>query len=263
MASKKGPKVLFIDIETKPLLVFAWGIGEQYIAANQIASDRCLLSWSAKWAGDPDSKIMYADSRGKKNVEDDKHLLEGIWKLLNEAEVVVGQNSKRFDIKVLNSRFIENNMDPPSGYEQEDTLQMARKKFGFVSNSLDYLTDKLCKKHKKSKHKKFFGMSLWLACMAGNQEAWKEMESYNKKDVLCTEELYGRLAPWSGTSTNYSLYFNGEDTICSCGNNKFKKNGFKYTKTGQFQRYACTKCGHEVRDRQSLLSKEKKASLKV
>src|ERR1019366_7143841 len=97
-------KVLFMDIETAPLISYTWGIWDQNIGLNQIHSDWHVLSWSAKWLGSKD--IMYQDQRKAKNIQDDKELLKRMWELLDEADVVVGQNSKSFDIKKLNARFI-------------------------------------------------------------------------------------------------------------------------------------------------------------
>lgn len=253
-------KVLVFDIETAPIMGYVWSIWEQNVALNQIKQDWYVLSWSAKWLGDPPSKVMYEDQRDAKNIEDDSQLLKGIWKLLDEADVVITQNGKAFDQKKLNARFILNGMKPPSSYKHIDTKQIASRHFGFTSNKLEYLTDKLCKKYKKSKHKKFSGFELWRQCLAGNLDAWKEMEKYNKYDVLSLEELYSKLAPWDN-SINFNLYRDGTENSCSCGSKTYLKNGFYYTSVGKYQRYVCKDCGAEIHDPQNLLSKEKKKSL--
>lgn len=240
MKSKKNsPRILIYDIETAPLLSYTWGIWEQNIPLNMIERDWFILSWSAKWLGDPDSKVMYMDQRNTKDIENDKKLLQGIWKLLDDADVVVTQNGKAFDEKKLNARFILNGMKPPSPYEHIDTKKIASRKFGFTSNKLEYLTNKLCKK-KKSKHKKFPGFELWKECLKGNKEAFKEMEAYNKMDVLSLEELYNKLQPWA-KEANFMHLKDGIE--CACGSNKFEKKGIRRTLTGIYQRYKCKNCG--------------------
>ena len=72
-----GPRVLLFDIETAPILAHVWGLWDNNVALNQIIADWHVLSWSAKWLGDPPSKVMYADQRNAKNIEDDKQLLQG------------------------------------------------------------------------------------------------------------------------------------------------------------------------------------------
>ncbi len=265
MARKKkqdGPKVLIYDIETAPIIAHVWRLWDQNVGLNQIECDWHLLSWSAKWLGDPPSKTIYMDQRKAKDITDDKKLLEGIWKLLDEADIVITQNGKSFDEKKLNARFILNGMKPPSSVQHVDTKRIAKKHFGFTSNSLAYMTDKLCSKHKKSSHKKYVGHSLWTGCLNGELAAWKEMEHYNKLDVLSLEELYKKLEPWDN-SINYNLYTDTATTICGCGSTDFKKNGHAYTSRGKYQRYSCKKCGAEIKGSNNLFSKEKKESLKA
>jgi len=255
---KNKPKILILDIETAPILGHVWGLWDQNIGLNQIKSDWHVLSWSAKWFGD--KKIMYQDQRTSKSIEDDKKLLEGIWKLLNEADIIVTQNGKAFDQKKLFARFILNGMKPPSSFKHIDTKQVASRHFAFTSNKLEYLTSKLCTKHKKLKTKKFQGFELWKACLAGNKAAWDEMERYNKADVLSLEELYTKLIPWD-SSINFALYSDEPVDICSCGSKEFKRNGYCYTSVGKYQRHKCIKCGAELRSGQNEFSKEKRQSL--
>lgn len=256
------PKILLLDIETAPILGHVWSIWEQNISLNMIKSDWHILSWAAKWLGEPASKVMYMDQRKAKNIQDDKLILNGIWKLLDECDILITQNGISFDIKKLNARFIMNGMKPPSSFKHIDTKRIASKKFAFTSNKLEYMTDKLCTKYKKLKHKKFPGFELWSECLKGNLAAWKEMEVYNKYDILSLEELYVKLQPWD-SSINFNVYSNEPSNKCACGSSDLIKNGFKYTSVGKYQRYVCNACGSEARSRENMLSKEKKASLKI
>lgn len=257
-----NPKILVFDIETAPILGYVWSIWEQNIGLNQIKSDWHLLAWAGKWYGEPANTIKYMDQRKAKNIEDDKIILKGIWDLLDQADIVVTQNGKEFDSKKLNARFILNGMKPPSPYKHVDTKQIASSKFGFTSNKLEYMTNKLCTKYRKLTHTKFPGFTLWTECLAGNIEAWKEMERYNKQDVLSTEELYTKLQPWDN-SINTNHYSDDRNTKCPCGSSNFEKRGFFYTATSKFQRYLCKACGAWTRGRSNLHSKEKAASLRM
>jgi hypothetical protein len=221
-----------------------------------------VLSWSAKWLDDPVDKVMYMDQRSAKDIEDDSQILRAIWKLLDEADVVITQNGKSFDEKKLNARFILHGFQPPSSYKHIDTKLIAKKRFAFSSNKLEYMTDKLCVKYKKLKHTKFPGHEMWRECLNGNVEAWKEMEIYNKHDVLALEELYKKLIPWDN-SINFNLYHDDNTNTCKCGSTTFARNGFYYTNVGKFQRYKCKTCGAESRDRINLFSQEKKESLQL
>lgn len=253
------PKILLADIETLPLEVWTWGLFDQNIGLNQISQDWTVLSWSAKWLGEKD--VMYDDVRGDRP-RDDKRVLKGIWKLLDEADIVVWHYGSAFDHKKLNARFILNGYKPPKPYKQIDTKKLATKTFGFTSNKLEYLTDKLNKKFKKSKHKKFEGFAMWKECMAGNISAFNEMRDYNKMDVLSLEELYNNLIVWHNP-LDFRVYDSSTRPACfTCSSPKVKKEGFSFTKSAKYQQYSCKSCNSWFTGKVNLLSKEKKASLK-
>lgn len=252
--SKKGPRVLIYDIETAPLLGYCWSLWDNNIGLNQIHSDWHVLSWAAKWMGEED--VYYEDQRNAQNVEDDKKLLQGIWKLLDECDFVITQNGKKFDQKKLNARFVIHGMKPPSTYRHIDVLQIAKAQFGFTSNKLEYMTKTLCKKYKKSGHARFSGFELWSECLRGNLEAWTEMENYNILDILSLEELYSIISPWDGKLPNFAVY---DDEPCS--NDEWVKDGFVYSNLGKYDRYRNTLTGQQRRGAVNLLSKEKRNSL--
>ncbi len=257
-----GPKILLLDVETAPMLGYVWGLWENNVALNQVKSDWHLLSWAAKWFGD--KKVMYQDQRNAKNIENDKAILQGIWNLLDEADIIITQNGKSFDSKKLNARFILNGMKPPSPYKHIDTLIIAKKHFAFTSNKLEYMSDKLCTKYKKIKHAEFGGFELWKECLAGNPKAWREMERYNKYDVLALEELYTKLQPWDN-SIDFNVYSDDDSIKCNCGSSSLSKRGFHFTASGKYQRFQCQSCKawySAKGEKNNLLSKSKRLSLK-
>ncbi len=257
----KGPKVLIFDIETAPMLGYVWSLWDNNVSLDQIYKDWHILSWSAKWLNDPPTKIMYADQRNAKDIENDKAILKKIWKLLDQADVVITQNGKSFDHKKLNARFVAHGFQPPSSYRHIDTLIIAKKHFAFTSNKLEYMSTQFNKKYTKLKSKKFPGFSLWLECLAGNKKAWREMERYNKYDVLALEELYRTLIPWD-SSIDFSVYNEDDSIVCTCGGTTFRNKGYYYTNTSKFQRFKCLSCGKETRGRTNLFDKYKRASLR-
>ncbi len=244
-------KVLVFDIETSPLIAYAWGRRDVNIAVNQVVHDWYVLAFAAKWLGEPASAVIYRDQRASKPLSDDRKLLRTLWVLLDAADIVITQNGKNFDSKMINARFIMHGMRPPSPYRHIDTYQIARSTAKFTSNSLEYLTDKLCTKYKKLKHEKFPGMALWDGCLKGNKAAWDEMKKYNVHDVLATEELYMKLRAWAPVSAPAVF----PDRACceTCGaKNSVAKNGFKVTRNGAHQRYCCLACGRHSGDRKKL-----------
>ncbi len=257
-----GPKILLLDIETAPMLGYVWGLWDQNIGLNMVKSDWHVLSWSAKWLDS--KKIMYMDQSKAKNIEDDKRILKVMWKLIDEADIIITQNGKSFDHKKLNARFVTHGMLPPSPYKIVDTLLIAKKHFAFTSNKLEYMSELLNEKYKKmtSKGRKFVGFDLWKECLAGNKSAWAEMKKYNSYDVLALEELYKKLIPWE-PRINYNLYNDAVTHNCNvCNSVNLIRNGYQMTTAGKFPRFKCMDCGTHLSSKDNVFSKEKKKSLK-
>lgn len=257
------PKVLLLDIETSPIKGWIWSLWNNNLSLDMVDSDWFILSYAAKWLGASESEVYYNDMRGRVDTEDDYHLLEELWQLLNDADIIITQNGIKFDAKKINARLILNGFQPPSSYKHIDTYQIASKQFGFTSNKLEWMTDKLNVEFKKLSHNNYPGFKLWKGMMADEIEAWQECELYNKHDVFSLEELYIKLAAWDKKHPNFSLYFNEPVQQCRCGSTAFKEDGYAYTQVSKFQRYRCVKCGAESRSRKNLFTKEKRESIMV
>jgi len=269
MKKANGPKILVLDIETSPIVSYTWGLWDQNVGLNQIVSDWSILSFAAKWYTDakgntygPHNKMIYVDQNSIKDVRNDKALLQRVWKLLDECDILLTQNGVKFDHKKLNARFVLNGMQPPSSYRHIDTLRIAKKYFALTSNKLEFMSDKLCTKYKKQTKREFAGFELWKEVLAGNKRAWAEMKKYNCLDVLSLEELYHKLSAWDN-SIDFNAYRDDFKVICKCGSEDFEKRGFFYSPVGKFQRFKCRGCGAETRSRKNLLSKEKKETVRT
>lgn len=250
-----GPKILCLDIETKPLVVYAWALHDQYISEEDIIEDWNIMSFAAKWVGSK-TPVIQMDRRNSKC---DKKLVKALWKLLNEADIILGQNSKQFDVKKINARFYKHKLTPPSSYRQIDTKQLSKKNFGFTSNGLAYLS-KMNSTYQKLTHKKFPGKLLWRECLAGNKAAWNEMAEYNIHDVLATEETYKQLVPW-GTGINFNVYGEPFSEHCACGGKEFVRNGHTYSSLGKYQRYRCETCGAEKKTSMNLITADRRKQM--
>jgi DNA polymerase elongation subunit (family B) len=238
----KKLKTLVFDLETSPLVLFAWDLRDQNFSISNIQQDWHVMAWAAKWLDDPASKVIYRDLRNAKNTNDDKEILGDLWKLLDEADIVITQNGQKFDSPKINARFIMHGMKPPSPYRHLDTYQIVKKVAKFTSNKLEYLTAKLCTKYKKLSHGKFPGLSLWINCLKGNVAAWNEMRRYNIQDVLSTEELYTKIRAWAPESMP-DVYIEVDVECRTCGSSSMHKRGVAVKKKDRYQRWQCQDCG--------------------
>ena len=227
-------KILLLDTETSPVLAHVWGIWNQNVGIPQIIESTHVISFAAKWFGEPEIFFSSIHSNSP------KQMIKKVHKLLDTADAVVHYNGTKFDIPMLNKEFVLYGFPPPSPYKQIDLLKTARQQFRFPSNKLEFLAKQL-KIGEKLKHS---GHELWVRCMAGDPAAWAEMEAYNVQDVILLESLYVRLLPWIKNHPNHGIYTDTPDYLCpSCGSIHVQRRGFSRTQALQFVRYHCQDCG--------------------
>jgi DNA polymerase elongation subunit (family B) len=217
---------IFLDIETSPLLGYSWELYDTNVL--KVQKQRELMSFAYKI---DDGRVICHSLRKNST----KELLERLATLLNEADIVIGHNSKAFDIKMINSFLIHEGFTPPKPYKQIDTLQIARSKFRFASNHLNDLGEYLgCGEKVKTG-----GIDLWFKCMAGNKDAWKKMEEYNCRDVELLEKVYNKLVPWADNTPFVELGM----TCPACGSANLERRGWNINKVFLCRRLQCKSCG--------------------
>ncbi|ASD50531.1 DNA polymerase exonuclease subunit [Acidovorax phage ACP17] len=228
-------KILFLDVETSPNIAHVWGLWQNNVSLNQLMESSHMLCWAAKWAGSKTTEFasIYNSDRVS--------MLKRIHELLDEADVVVHYNGKRFDMPTLNKEFLLAGYAPPSPYKQIDLFQTVKAKFRFPSNKLDYVSGELGL-GKKKQHE---GHTLWVKCMAGEAKAWATMKAYNVQDVVLLEKLYKKLLPWIPNHPHRALFSDAhlEHSCPNCGSTHITKKGFSVTAAGRWQRYQCQGCG--------------------
>lgn len=226
-------KILAYDIETKPLMAHAWGIWQQNIGLNQLLETVSVMSVAARWVGTPKKSIMFFSDYH------DGHstMVKKVHALFDEADAVMGWNSRSFDDKHMQREFLLEGLNPPSPVKSIDLMVATKAKFKFVSNKLDHVSQQLGV-GSKVKHE---GFGLWIACMNGDPKAWERMKKYNEMDVHLLLDLYDKLLPWISNHPNISAY--GGQGCAKCGSADLEKRGFSRTATGIYQRFQCRKCG--------------------
>ena len=235
-------RILIIDIETKPHVVYAWGLHDQHVAINQIVEPGGTICFAAKWYADP--KVTF------RSVHHDGYdeMVAEAWRMMDAADIIVGYNHRAFDLKHLHAEFIRLGYGPPSPHKDVDLLTVARQRFRFPSNKLDWVSRELGVGF-KVQHS---GFDLWRGCMAGEDKAWRTMKRYNVHDVRLTEEVYDRLRPWIKNHPNLNMYRGITVSACShCGSDRLEDAGFHYTQTRAYSRWRCTSCGAYSRATQS------------
>lgn len=248
-------KILLVDIETAPNVAYVWGVWKQNVGINQMKENGYIMSFAAKWLDD-DSGIYRENRTG-----DDKELVEHLLELLDEADIVIAHNAKKFDLPLILGRAVVHNLKPPSPYKVVDTLVSARQYFRFPRYNLEYLAE-VFGVAPKMKHSKFPGFELWLQCLKQNDEAWAEMQEYNIQDVITLEEVYLRMRPYILNHPNVGIFTQDDVAVCPvCGGKHLNKRGTYHTNLAEYQRFRCMDCGKWSRGRTNLLEQKARKAL--
>lgn len=262
-----GPKMLVYDIETAPYKIYSWGLYKTF--ALDIAEEWFLLSFAYGWYDYRTQQLDTVDWVGLPQDERwrggmagfDRYVTDRLWALLHEADIVIGQNHERFDNRKANERFFIHKMPPPSPYQNVDLMKHYKARFS-GSARLKYMARRADVALKESNR----GIALWFDCMAGDVDAWREMEQYNRGDVVTTAELYVRLLPWIGelgkrSHPNMGHHVPAEGGVCpNCGNRAKDEGGkgftvrkWRYdTAAYQYPVLQCKNCGKYTRGYKAL-----------
>lgn len=225
------PRILVLDIETAPHLVYTWGLWQQNISIDQIVEPGYMLCWAAKWHGERGTEFRWVD---------DPDGLTRLHELLTEADAVVHYNGDSFDLPWINGSFEKAGLDPVPPVLSIDLLKSV-KKLRLASNKLDWAAATLLGQRKVATG----GFKLWLGVMAGDPQAMAKMERYNRADVVLTDRLLTRLAPRIKNLPNVGEVREDGTVTCpraTCGSPHVQRRGSARTKTGEYPRYQCQKC---------------------
>lgn len=228
-------KILFLDIETAPSLGWVWGKWQQNVI--DFKTDWYMLSFAYKWAHENQVHVLGLNDfkSYKRDTENDKQLLKALWKLLDEADIVIAHNGDSFDLPKINTRMLTHKMRPPTPYKTVDTLRIAKKAFAFDSNKLDDL-GRYLGVGRKLPHT---GFHLWRGCMNGDTGSWDLMKQYNAHDVELLEQVYYIMRPWDKNHPNVNK---GQQACPKCGSYNVQRRGFSYTLLRKKQRFQCSNC---------------------
>ena len=128
VAKAKSPvKTLYFDIETTLAKSYHWGQWQQNLSVKQQIQESHMLSHAWAWGdGEVFSSVLTPEEVLN---QDDERIVYEIWSLLDNCDVVVAHNGKRFDVKKVNGYFLKYGLPKPSSYKVIDTLEIAKKHF--------------------------------------------------------------------------------------------------------------------------------------
>jgi len=206
-------KRLYFDIETSPNIGLFWSAGyKQNIDYNNIIKERAIICICYKWEDDKKVHSLTWDKD-----QDDKILLEEFIKIANEADELVGHNGDKFDLAWVRTRCLFHQLNMFPNYITIDTLKIARSKFRFNSNRLDYIAKFLGLGHKIKTDFK-----LWKNIVLNKDaKALDYMVKYCKMDVVLLEQVHKKLSVHIAPKTHYGVIFGQDKGSCpECGSDE-------------------------------------------
>jgi DNA polymerase elongation subunit (family B)/predicted RNA-binding Zn-ribbon protein involved in translation (DUF1610 family) len=231
-------KILALDIETRPALAYVWKVWDENIGVDQIVDPGGVISFAAKWVGESDDVEFRSDFH-----TGHKKMVKRLWQLLDETDIVIHFNGRRFDVPHIQREFVEAGLLPPSPFKQIDLFETVKRQFRFISNKLKHVAPQLGLQGKEEHE----GFLLWAKCLEGDKEAWARMREYNIRDTVLLEEAYEILRPWIKSHPSIAVE-EGMRACPKCGSERLQARGWAFTRQSKFRRYQCQECGSWVRD---------------
>jgi hypothetical protein len=248
------PNVLTLDIERLPgraihkhrgLTIEGdfWDLGSWRHVIGYRIPPESVVEWprticgSMRWYGNkrPEFASEWDDGRDT--------MLARLWEAYDRADVVYGHNVDRFDTKNLNAEWLTLGLNAPTPFKILDTLKEARKTFGFESNTLASLTQRLGIDTKTDK----YDVTVARAACAGDKASQRRIRDYNHGDTGASEAFVDRLRGWIPSHPhNLTGTIDDHPTCNQCWGDNLEPNGIKLAQQISYRLYRCRDCGANV-----------------
>jgi hypothetical protein len=207
LAYRTTANILYIDTEVSKSRFFNYGarVPSGYLNPDDLDREYYIICWVANYVGS--EKLFYGCVNTKQALAwSDKDILAPLRELMDSADIIAGHNVDRFDIRKINTRFLVNGIEPVTGKKTLDTLKIARAKFAFESNRLDYISQRLGLRPKDDIRNRD-----WLKIVTtGDGPTLKKVLKYCKGDVKNGKGILEKLMKYSGKRTHYGSMVEGE-----------------------------------------------------
>lgn len=216
-------RILVWDIETSDLRA-DWGT---------------TLCIGYKWYGESDVHVMSIMDypNWKKDVTDDSRLVKDFHKIMMEADMYVTYFGKGFDLKWMNTKFLEHGLPILPNTAHVDLFYTAKSNLNLSRKSLDNVSRTFKLEDKKYR----VDGDIWKKARVGDPESLKQVIEHCHADIVITEQAYELLRPLIRQHPRVSEY----ECCQACGSEKLQRRGKALSTTkGARQRVQCQNCGH-------------------
>lgn len=210
-----------------------------------------MITWAAKFVGDSTTYYDRIDDNEEygttpKSMMDDGGIVASLIDFLTGADALVGHYASGFDLKFLNTRALDNGLDPLQPIAMIDTWRIMKDYLALTRNSLKngaaFLNDDSAQKGGLSK-------SQWKLAYHGHRPTMDKMVEYNIADVVATEGVYLKMMPLIRNHPfvgSKAVTFDDSDRsyVCPrCGSAHIQRRGIRRTQCFAIRRLHCQNCG--------------------
>ena len=156
-------------------------------------------------------------------------MLQKFIEIANTTDELIGHNGDKFDLAWIRTRCLLHGISMFPKYTTIDTLKVARSKFRFNSNRLNYIANYLGIGQKIKTE-----FDLWKAILLNNdQVAMDKMLKYCKMDVVLLEKVFKHLNSHIEPKSHYGVLFGADRGSCpECGSDDLIINMRRTTVSG-------------------------------
>ena len=200
-----------------------------------------ILSFAVRWAHEKRTKVYTLPDYPLYKIDphNDRSLCDDLFKVLDEADIIIAHNGDNFDLKKIHSRLAAHNLKPPAPYRTIDTLKISRRVFKWDSNKLDNL-GRYLGVGRKLPHT---GADLWRGCVNGDPKSWALMARYNRQDVDLLMAVFDRIKMWAPNLPDLRVYTGAKVGCPTCLSTNVQRRGFNVARTRKTERFQCQDCG--------------------
>lgn len=208
---------------------------------HDFAADKgYLLCIGYKWIGDKKVGMIQPKSLEKfrKDPTDDRQMCREFMALVEQADIVVGWNSKSFDWRFLQTRILKHRLGYLPPVPHCDMLLTSRN-----TTKMRRTLDNTGKFFNLKNQKIPLDINEWMAAARGEEKPLKNIIAHCEADVLMTEEAYHLFAPLSKVHPNVGI-IDGKPMGCPlCKSKRLNLRGRIAALRHYRIRYHCRDCG--------------------
>lgn len=244
------PSTVVLDYESSPQL--GWFFGSKW-ETNIVRTDSYETIISVSYMDMENDTVHFKAQWDfpdwKPGIWNDKSLVKFFAEELKKYDIIAGQNSDEFDIKLFNTRLAYWGFDPLPECKTLDTKKIAKNKLHLPSYSLDDMLN-FFGLEGKFHHT---GLDMWFGARDGNEKDQRMMKLYNNQDTRQTKKLLVKLLPFMKQFNDFTKVNPNKEYGINCSNpaclsTKLIRSKLKRVINGYRQQLQCKNCGHYTTD---------------